>query len=369
VYICARNFGTQGSYTVMCMRNNFNLIRLLAAMQVMACHCNSHLHLGGTNLIWTIINCFPGVPIFFFVSGFLISKSYEHHNNLRIFYTNRCYRIYPELWVCFIISMLTVIFSGYEIPINSRNLFGVISQLSCFQWYGISGISDYGVGVLNGSLWTISIEIQFYILLPLLYQFRLFSNKFAFLLFICFSSTLPHICQKVTQFYPATIGINYFVNLTLLPYLWMFLIGVWMQKNFSLIQKYLTDKLLFWLTLYLVLLLIFNVCKIEAQSGILPNVIFIILSCTVLSFAFSYRTLSNFLLKGNDISYGIYIYHMIIVNLIVEHILFVNPMFNFITAIILTTIISTISWQLVGEKYLQLKKKSLMFVVSPIPLA
>ena len=98
-------------------------------------------------------------------------------------------------------------------------------------------------------------------------------------------------------------------------------------------------------------------------------IIFIILSCTVLSFAFSYRTLSNFLLKGNDISYGIYIYHMIIVNLIVEHTLFVNPMFNFITAIILTTIISTISWQLVGEKYLQLKKKSLMFVVSPIPLA
>ena len=53
--------------------NNFDLIRLLAAMQVAVSHANGHLE---SELSIPLLSYFPGVPIFFLVSGFLICLSY-----------------------------------------------------------------------------------------------------------------------------------------------------------------------------------------------------------------------------------------------------------------------------------------------------
>lgn len=43
------------------------------------------------------IDLFPGVPIFFFISGFLISKSFEENSVLKEYALNRILRIYPGL--------------------------------------------------------------------------------------------------------------------------------------------------------------------------------------------------------------------------------------------------------------------------------
>ena len=55
--------------------NNFDLVRLFAALQVAICHSAGHF--GYQNFAITLLGYFPGVPIFFFVSGFLIYSSYE----------------------------------------------------------------------------------------------------------------------------------------------------------------------------------------------------------------------------------------------------------------------------------------------------
>ena len=61
--------------------NNFDLIRLCAATQVIILHAADHLRLfqvsGTVGAIVSVIGFFPGVPTFFFISGFLISKSWE----------------------------------------------------------------------------------------------------------------------------------------------------------------------------------------------------------------------------------------------------------------------------------------------------
>ena len=62
--------------------NNFDLIRLIAALQVVFDHCLDHLKIDQKWFFLSEISrLFPGVPIFFFVSGFLISKSYENNKN------------------------------------------------------------------------------------------------------------------------------------------------------------------------------------------------------------------------------------------------------------------------------------------------
>ena len=77
--------------------NNFDLIRLIAAAQVMVHHSINHFHLRGPwRNIYEVIDAIPGVPIFFFVSGFLIVQSYESQSDRRIrnFFRNRTLRIY-----------------------------------------------------------------------------------------------------------------------------------------------------------------------------------------------------------------------------------------------------------------------------------
>src|SRR5512143_1999532 len=57
--------------------NNFDLIRLLAALQVAFHHLIQQLKIEPSGIIFSsifkITSLFPGVPVFFFVSGFLIS--------------------------------------------------------------------------------------------------------------------------------------------------------------------------------------------------------------------------------------------------------------------------------------------------------
>ncbi|MFZ4801578.1 MAG: acyltransferase family protein [Chlorobium sp.] len=72
--------------------NNLEWLRLLFAVQVVLVHVAEELNIE----IPYAINHFPGVPAFFFVSGFLIYASYLNAPGRRYF-ENRFLRIYPAL--------------------------------------------------------------------------------------------------------------------------------------------------------------------------------------------------------------------------------------------------------------------------------
>lgn len=55
--------------------NNFDLVRLFAAIQVLMGHSISHLQLGTESSILTF---FPEVLMFFVISGFLITRSFDN---------------------------------------------------------------------------------------------------------------------------------------------------------------------------------------------------------------------------------------------------------------------------------------------------
>src|SRR5262245_53294221 len=93
--------------------NNFDLIRLFAASQVVFHHASVHLDAAASGPVWSALEQFPGVPIFFFISGFLISRSYEANSTLREYATNRILRIYPGLWICLAVTTLAVAATGY----------------------------------------------------------------------------------------------------------------------------------------------------------------------------------------------------------------------------------------------------------------
>ena len=74
--------------------NNLNLIRLIAACQVLLGHLSQEFH------CWSFdtLHVFKGVPIFFTLSGFLIYWSYDNNPKIRQYWTNRCLRIYHSIY-------------------------------------------------------------------------------------------------------------------------------------------------------------------------------------------------------------------------------------------------------------------------------
>ena len=56
--------------------NNFDLIRLLASIQVFVMHAFVHLKLSASPGVAEVLNWFPGVPIFFMISGLQVTYSF-----------------------------------------------------------------------------------------------------------------------------------------------------------------------------------------------------------------------------------------------------------------------------------------------------
>src|SRR5476651_2285655 len=100
------------------------------------------------------VRMFPGVPIFFVISGFLISKSYERSSSIRDYYRNRCLRIFPALWGCLAVSIGVILIAGVSVlgPVSSRGWLGWwAAQMSLYQQYGPEFLMPVGMGSLNGS--------------------------------------------------------------------------------------------------------------------------------------------------------------------------------------------------------------------------
>ena len=348
-------------------KNNFDLIRLFAALQVVIHHLISHLEIKETpELLLSILSYFPGVPIFFFISGFLISKSYENNSVITEYIKNRILRIYPALIVCLFLTLFSIYIVGY---FDNKSFSGlefiawVFGQMTFVQFYNPDFMRDFGTGVMNGSLWTISVELQFYIIMPILYGlFSLVngknSNRNLFFLIIIF--LLFHIIKFLYQHEYADHLLYKLFSLSFLPWIWMFLVGIIFQKNFIFFYHLLSGKIFYILLLYLLIAysftnyLGFNVW--DEKIGMNPF-LFLFLVAVIFSFAYSFIGLSNMLLRKNDISYGVYIYHIPIINLLIYYGYFggVSVFIAFIT----TLLFALMSWFFVERNSMKLKKYSL----------
>lgn len=291
--------------------NNFNLIRLLAAIQVMFYHSIEHLEIE-MNSILNYFSSYRGVIIFFTISGYLIYMSLERNiNNFKQYFCNRLGRIYPALWISTFVSFLLLIFSGYlkiNKILNIKLLKYWFGQLTIFQFWTPDILRNYGVGTPNGSLWTITIEIQFYILL--LFIFLLKRKNTVFIILSVLSIFLNIFVY--TRFSKDFMFVKLF-SVTIIPYFYNFMIGVYFAKYRQILFKLIEEKFLLWLIVYHIYIYGLNIFPqyyIDI-SILLSN---LLLGILTLSFAFSFRKISNILIGNIDISYGLYLYHMLFLN-------------------------------------------------------
>lgn len=87
--------------------NNFNIIRFMAAIMVMAGHM---AYIGGYSLptLWGQGIQSLGVKIFFLIGGYLISKSWLSDPNPLRYSIKRIFRIFPALVIYTVIAAYVV---------------------------------------------------------------------------------------------------------------------------------------------------------------------------------------------------------------------------------------------------------------------
>jgi peptidoglycan/LPS O-acetylase OafA/YrhL len=354
-------------------QNNFDLIRLFAALQVLAYHLLSHFELIDTvDNLASVFNQFPGVPIFFFISGFLITASFIKNNDLRTFFRNRILRIYPALWVCLAFTVILLLFFKEVEFTNPKFYLWLLAQSTFFQHYSPDLFDSWGVGNPNGSLWSIVVELQFYILLPFLciYLNKLGSLKkinIAILAIFLAFYLLNHIVRAQiidpeSQFYllnkPRPLLIFRIFTVTIIWNLFYFMVGLFFYFNFNLVKKYIEDKFLLWLAIYLIYISLFIFFINNYISPDADNLFgffeLILLAMLTFSFAFSKTHLSEKLLKHNDISYGIYIYHMPVINTVIALNIEGTAVKILISSIIVINL-AVLSWLFIEKKAIALK--------------
>ena len=85
---------------------------------------------------------------------------------------------------------------------------------------------------------------------------------------------------------------------------------------------------------------------------------YLLLAALVFRLAFTRPPLSDRLLHRNDVSYGIYIYHMPVINLLVHH-GFVGSSWAVVAASLATLLLAVASWFCIERPALRLKRLAL----------
>lgn len=345
--------------------NNFDLLRILAALQVVFHHGMEHLKIENEILSGFhhyFLRFFPGVPIFFFISGFLIYWSFERNKDkITNYFKNRLLRLFPALWVCFVITLILILndFEGdvSNIALNSEFYVWVVGQISFFQFYTPDVLRFWGVGTPNGSLWTIIVELQFYFLLPVILFISKRNFKIIYLFFIL-SIVINFVLREDVE-----SNLIKLLRLNIFPYLYYFLFGSLFYVFWDKIKKHLENKMLFWLCAYVLFYIIVGLYFeipffdywIYSPIKLVGDLLLI---CFTASFAYTNTSISNKILKGNDISYGVYIYHMLVVNFLVQRELLNKPVYLLIT-FIATIFLAFLSWRFIEKPSLKLKYKKI----------
>ena len=144
----------------------FDALRGIAALLVFIFHfyglnAMSGVDLGGLDLTPFFDAGFVGLNVFFVLSGFLIFMSIYKHGVNKEYFLRRIFRIAP---IYYFSLLVVVVFMMPEILMTFAGWWDVLSHVLFVQSF--SADTYYGI---NPVLWSLSVEMIFYLFLPLFF--------------------------------------------------------------------------------------------------------------------------------------------------------------------------------------------------------
>ncbi len=308
-----------------------------------------------------------GVTFFFVLSGFLITyillyeKKRQNKISLKKFFARRILRIWPLFYLMIAFAYLSpYILNALNLPFNYEGYKpDLLTSIFFGENYKMMMTNTFPDGAPLRVMWSLCIEEHFYIL-------------WAVLLYFISAKKTPHliissiIIANISRLIYTHFGISHIDIFSHLDYFAFGAIPAYIVMHKRSFINYL-EKIPRYLKY---IFLILNV----AIVFIIPNINFVFiehLSPFILSLLFSVTilfTLGNNSIHINDnlwfsrlgiYTYGLYLYHTIIVLLVIEvfkYLSFSNWYLLGITSLIITIVISIISYHLFEKQFLKLKR-------------
>lgn len=336
-------------------QNNFDFLRFFFAFIVVVGHLIELSKVPSIQFLQPYFNAYVSVTGFFCISGFLITRSYLNTSSLRRFFTKRAGRLLPAyifvvLACALLLQFLSVLPAKdyFSNPQFFKYLFANLSFLNFIEpcLPGIFIREGYHCAV-NGALWTLKIEVSFYLFVPIfLYYVEKTKRKLpvlliVYLLAILYRNGLNHLADT-------TGNANYlFISRQLPGFMSYFVSGIALHYFYEILIKHKSS-------VFLIGLVLFSIDKFIPYEIFAP----LGLSFMIFSFAYSSKKFNNFG-KYGDISYGIYIFHFPIIQIAVNMNLFekYNPILVGFLTIAFILAVGFASWHLLEKRWIMKSRK------------
>lgn len=333
--------------------NNFNLLRLLAAIFIAYYHCyfmalgpamDEKVYVGLYELSQITLN------FFFITSGFLIALSFTRRSSLFSYFVARIARLIPGLFIlslliCFVMGPLVTNVSLSEYFLSLKTWLYVPLTTALQPDRTLPGVftNNINPNEIDAALWTLRYEMICYVGLAALGVLGLLTDRVKFFylsiavlvafLGITFLTNLReiaavnHLMHFGLSFF---IGTFAFVYRDKIPLHW----GIALLLSFAALLMYMT-----------------------LPRSIAEPVIILATAYFVFWLAYVPRgALLNFNKLG-DYSYGVYIYHYPIEQLLMQFIGGFSPLTLFLITLPLSLVCAVLSWTFIERPSLNLVRK------------
>lgn len=328
-------------------QNNFDLLRFAFAVMVFFAHAYQLSRAPELKWLSQIFSSGVAVECFFVVSGFLIFMSYENSASLSQYFDKRVRRIYPAYFtVVLLCALLGVLVSTlpWQTYFSSMDFYQYLVANLLFLNFiqpDLPGLFESNqLSAVNGALWTLKIEVMFYLAVPLMVWLLRGIGLWQGLIVLYVASAVYSYLMGVL----ATDRGGLFVELQrqLPSQLMYFVAGGALYYFFERFKAY--ANVLF--AVAVIGLIIDHVVGI----GMLHAAF---LAVVVIYIAYVLPYLGNFG-KFGDFSYGVYILHFpILQSLLVLGFFAISPWLGFIMAAMLTLLLAYVLWHKVEKPALK----------------
>lgn len=287
------------------------------------------------------------VKSFFVVSGFLIFRSYENSVDIKNYFVKRIRRIYPAY---FSIVMICAVFGSFFSVYTWDEYFSpqILKYLSVnllflnFMQPDLPGLFESNsLRAVNGALWTLKIEVMFYLFVPLaVMSFRRF-GRLPVLIIIYICSIIYSLVMEVLTVKTGS-GLFFELQRQLPGQLAFFIAGAAGYYYFHYFAKYAA-----WLAALAAAAFVLQ--KWLPWVAVQPVALAVLVVC----FACVVPCLGNFG-KHGDFSYGIYIVHFPILQILIAYGLFKeSPWTMLFIAGVLVAVAAFLLWNFVEKPFLR----------------
>ena len=335
-------------------------LRGIAAMCVVFSHIGLSLSKFGGSSISSEAFAGLGVTLFFVLSGYLITflllqeKNVRSKISVRSFYIRRIIRIWPAYYLVIILSLAALYFFDGQIE-NKSSLFYYVFFLPNVPLALGATVSTMG------HLWSIGVEEQFYAVWPWLLK------HVKKLLVVFIGIVVAYMLLKVVFKYYGSNSLYAFWYYLRFDCMAIGGIGALLVHQKDKRLSFFYNKAVCWISIAVCAFSFYSVINIPLLKEELYAVVFLVIILNVSSNPSSPVKTDNSLLRYfGKISYGIYLYHPLMIYLTVllcERFALQNffkttwyiPVYVIVIAF--TIIIAQLSYLLMEQRFLRLKER------------